>query len=260
MRSPLLEHLFDYAGVFPPAALAVPDAEAEYRGAVASEHGWVLGPMLTLASQRDQLVAPGNLGLVADAPIEPSDGPLAQVEAKVTAATAAERIAALRDAAPVIYVESTLAGDHAFLDAVAHARTDGVDARAKIRTGGATAAAFPSPGEVADFILACVSRGLPFKATAGLHHPVRQGSDVAEATEHGFLNMLAATRAAIAGDAEAVRATLAATEIAEFDITSASWRGVGADVPPEQLRATFTSIGSCSFYEPTGYLRELGML
>jgi hypothetical protein len=260
VRSVLLEQLFDYAGVFPPAALPVAEAEAEYRQAVASEHGWVLGPMLALASQRDELVDPGRVGLIADAPIDPAAGPLTQVEAKVTGDSAAARIAELQQLAPIVYVESTLSGDLSFLDAVAAARAAGADARAKIRTGGATAASFPSPDEVTGFILACVARALPFKATAGLHHPVRQQSAVPHATEHGFLNMLAATRAAIAGDRDAVRGALIASEIAAFDVPTATWRGVGADVDPAQVRATFTSIGSCSFYEPTGYLRDLGML
>jgi hypothetical protein len=89
---------------------------------------------------------------------------------------------------------------------------------------------------------------------------VRQQSAVPHATEHGFLNMLAATRAAIAGDRDAVRGALIASDIGAFDVPTATWRGVGADVDPAQVRATFTSIGSCSFYEPTGYLRDLGML
>ena len=39
-------------------------------------------------------------------------------------------------------------------------------------------------------IACCREAGVPFKATAGLHHPVRRGE------EHGFLNLLAATTAA----------------------------------------------------------------
>ena len=44
---------------------------------------------------------------------------------------------------------------------------------AKLRTGGVKPEAIPSVEEVAAFIRACADRRLAFKATAGLHHPVR---------------------------------------------------------------------------------------
>ena len=84
--------------------------------------------------------------------------------------------------------------DTALLDAVA---ANGL--RAKIRTGGVTAAAFPAAESVAQFIATCMARGLPFKATAGLHHPLRcvrpltyePGAE--QGTMHGFLNLFLMT-------------------------------------------------------------------
>ena len=176
------------------------------------------------------------------------------------ASTAAEAIAQLRDVAPVLYLESHDPTDLSFLEPIATARSVDVDVRAKIRTGGATADAFPSPAAVAAFLTACVARGIPCKATAGLHHPVRTPSDVPEATEHGFLNVLAAVRCALAGDAEATIAALETTDIEDFDVATATYRGVGADLDVAEIRDTFRSIGSCSVAEPTGYLEELGVL
>lgn len=261
MRSPLLEGLIDYAGVFPPASLSLADARAEYEATTAGAHGWVVGPMLVLASTLDDPALAGmdatRLGCVADE--VPSRG-VAQAERAVEAATAASTISELQEVTPVVYLESTDPADLAFLEPVATARAVGVDVRAKIRTGGESAPAFPSPAEVAVFIGACVAKGLPFKATAGLHHPIRTRSAVPDATEHGFLNMLAATRCALAGDVEATLAALETTAAEDIEVATATYRGVGADLDPAEVRATFRSIGSCSVDEPTSYLVDLGLL
>jgi hypothetical protein len=47
------------------------------------------------------------------------------------------------------------------------------NARAKIRTGGVTADVIPSVEQIAEFLAACAEANVPFKATAGLHHPLR---------------------------------------------------------------------------------------
>jgi hypothetical protein len=261
VRSPLLEELFDYAGVFPPAALPLEEARAEYEAAIASTHGWVVGPMLVLASTLEDPALRGmdraRLGAVAD--VIPRSS-VAQAESRVQASTTAARVAALEAVAPVIYLESTDPADLAFLEPIATARAVDVDVRAKIRTGGASADAFPSPAEVAAFIGACVTRDLPFKATAGLHHPLRTPSEVPDATEHGFVNLLAATRCALAGDPEATLAALASTDAEAFDLATATFRGVGSRLPAEEVRASFRSIGSCSTAEPTAHLADLGLL
>ena len=44
---------------------------------------------------------------------------------------------------------------------------------AKLRTGGVVEEAFPAVDKIAGFIARCAELGVPFKATAGLHHPLR---------------------------------------------------------------------------------------
>jgi hypothetical protein len=72
--------------------------------------------------------------------------------------------------------------------------------RAKYRTGGVEPQAFPSVEELAAFVIGCTQRGLAFKCTAGLHHAVRHTDPATGFTHHGFLNILAATRAARRGE------------------------------------------------------------
>src|SRR5690606_2555673 len=58
----------------------------------------------------------------------------------------------------------------------------------KFRCGGVTPDAFPSPEALGRALAACRDAGAPFKATAGLHHPVRHFSAEVGAPMHGFLN------------------------------------------------------------------------
>jgi hypothetical protein len=96
---------------------------------------------------------------------------------------------------------------------------------------------------VAAFFVAARDLELPFKATAGLHHPVRSEH------EHGFLNFLTAADLAAAGADEAeLRDVLAATDAAALGTGSAKGREL------------FVSIGSCSFSEPVEDLQGLGLL
>ncbi|MDJ0429161.1 hypothetical protein QNA19_24815, partial [Rhodococcus fascians] len=44
---------------------------------------------------------------------------------------------------------------------------------AKFRTGGVVAEAYPDEDELASALATVIASGVPFKATAGLHHAVR---------------------------------------------------------------------------------------
>ena len=129
--------------------------------------------------------------------------------------------------------------------------------RLKFRTGGVTADAFPDAAELAACIDAALDRELPFKCTAGLHQAIRH-RDTETGFEHlGFLNVLAATRAALDGHpADRVAAILDDHDpTGTLDLLAAA----GSD-GLESTRRWFTSFGSCSVTEPLEDLVALDLL
>ena len=121
-----------------------------------------------------------------------------------------------------------------------------VEGETKLRCGGARV---PSIEEVAEFIRTCRDRGTRFKATAGLHHALPT------AGEHGFLNLLAAC---VFGDEAEMLATRKIS--LDADAFRANGRVADADACASVRRSLFASIGSCSFAEPVGELKALGVL
>lgn len=144
----------------------------------------------------------------------------------------------------------------------------GGGARAKIRTGGTTPDSFPTSRQILSFMLACKREKVAFKATAGLHHPLRgsyrltyePGSDAG--TMYGFLNLFVA--AALVQKAEPETTVLQALEETEpgafrFSDDEIVWRGHRIDASElERVRGAFAvSFGSCSFREPVDELTRL---
>jgi hypothetical protein len=235
----LLENLIDYAGLFPPAALSMQDAVRNYARYRDGEYAWALGRFVVPEARVREV---------------PKEFPLSILGVDEVKATTAEEIAAFP---PGVYVEIA---DVTLLDAIAR---HGL--RAKIRTGGITADAFPAIGDVAGFLRACRSKGVAFKATAGLHHPLRcvkpltYEPDAPTGTMHGFLNVFLA--AALLDHAEEILGETDPDAFA-FDDEGASWRGhrVTTEALRTMRRDFATSFGSCSFEEPIGDLRALGWL
>jgi len=135
---------------------------------------------------------------------------------------------------------------------------------AKIRCGGLVAEAFPSVDAVAGFIAAAAAEGVAFKATAGLHHPVRHFNAATGFVMHGFLNLLAAAAFAPSSNAAELREIVAEEDPGAFafDDSGFVWRGRRANLDDlRRMRATaFVGYGSCSFSEPVDDLTALGML
>lgn len=136
----------------------------------------------------------------------------------------------------------------------------------KLRTGGTEATSVPTSELVASAIVACRTRGAVWKATAGLHHPLRHFDPGLGAMTHGFLNLFVA---AVLGhvhelDVRQTAEILDDDDPAEFRFTDEhlGWRHLTATT--SQIEAArergLRSFGSCSFDEPRDDLRALGLL
>lgn len=137
---------------------------------------------------------------------------------------------------------------------------------AKIRTGGVEAHMFPDSEKVATFISTCRKHRVPFKATAGLHHPVRHLDDTVQTRMHGFINVFAAAVLAFAQDVRdddllrMIECESAGPFV--FDDDAMAWSQYRADVSVIKSARTAAALGfgSCSFQEPVEDLIHLGWL
>jgi hypothetical protein len=240
----VLERLIDHAALFPPASMSLPDALAEDRRARESPHAAMLNRFVVPAARLRELPAeraPLSVVLAGaeDAELVAGADGVEAVELVLDGPRPrpADLVATYRALQPLgveTYFELVL--DESWRDSVPAAigAVAAVGGRVKLRCGGAS---IPSVEQVALVIACCREAGVPFKATAGLHHPVRRGE------EHGFLNLLAATTAA----PDQVQSVLTETDAAALPLS-------------DDGRALFTSFGSCSWEEPVEGLRELGFL
>lgn len=137
---------------------------------------------------------------------------------------------------------------------------------AKLRSGGAVEELFPTPARVATFIHWCTQLGVPFKATAGLHHPFRHMDPATGFVQHGFVNLLGAAVLSSAHDLDpdAIEEIVSDQDPDSFSLTPErfSWRSNSAsesDIAAARANL-FTSYGSCSFAEPVEDLTALGIL
>lgn len=135
----------------------------------------------------------------------------------------------------------------------------------KLRCGGVEAHMFPTIEQAARALHLCVSRDVAFKATAGLHHPVRHFNDGVNCRMHGFLNVFGS---AILGKThqwpeETYRKMLGDEQASNFIFTDAgfSWGDAetGIDHITKIRTELATSYGSCSFMEPLEDLEALGL-
>ena len=290
----LLRGAVDYAGLFPPAGLPMPDAVAQYARHHGEASAWMLGRFVLPAARLgefERVAAPylpreiaswWALSALLGSDLEEDVVRVQEFNERRDARQGAALVDtvelkahAVRDvvhAGSILhgqfdtYMEIPVSEDPAELvEAIASAR-----AKAKIRTGGTTADAFPPSAHVVRFIARCIANRVPFKATAGLHHPLRAEyrltyePDAPRGMMYGFLNMMLATAALHAG----ARQPEAVAVLEEQRADAIEFRGDGARVrdrfiPLAALQAardSMASFGSCSFAEPVADLETLALL
>lgn len=297
----LLENLIDYAGLFPPAELPMADAVKNYAAYRQSEYSWMLGKFIVPASRLEEFEQAAaefwpqdtesgfwKLSVLGGANLKDdlaninrfsrrhSFGEQAAAVMIDTIEFKASTVAEIQDAMHVMhptltcFIEIPIADDPERLTELLRAIGE-EGAFAKVRTGGITANAFPSAENLARFIAASAEEDVAFKATAGLHHPLRSMNrltyqpDSASAMMHGFLNVFLAAAFAQSGTSfgqlvEILDETsLEAFRIEERSIT---WRDEMLVVGHiRNARHLFSmSFGSCSFTEPIEDLQRLHLL
>lgn len=283
----LLAGIVDYAGLFPPAELDMRAAVRNYAEYRASDDAWMLGrfvvPVARLDDFRDALAgavsrdtpdwrvaAIGGADLATDAARVQSFNAAHAVPATIDCVEA--KVASVDDVARAADVMRGLeffaelpgrSDPRALVEALAARRL-----KAKIRTGGVTGDAFPDAPSIVRFIRACDQARVPFKATAGLHHPLTAvyplTYEPTSATHRmfGFVNVFLAPAFLAADVAEdEVCQLLDESDPAAFTITDSTivWRGRAVDVDQiERARDCLAcSFGSCSFREPVDGLHTL---
>lgn len=289
----LMKRMIDYAGLFPPAELDMQSAVANYATYHDSDVAWALGRFIVPISRlgdfetATQHVLPGDpgaalwhLSVLGTADLE-SD--LTAIQAfnqhharrtvidtiELKASQPDEIVVAMRMLPEQLtpYFEIPIADDPTELIA-AIGQAGG---RAKVRTGGTTQNMFPDPADLLHFIGACVAAQVPFKATAGLHHPLRSQyrltykPDSERGTMYGFLNVFLSAAFLAAGMHvdEAMQVLIEASPAAfQFDDSGIGWRGrrlTGESLASMRERLAI-SFGSCSFQEPIDDLKAMKLL
>lgn len=304
----LLSSIVDYAGLFPPAKLDMAPAVANYAKYRVGEHAWMLGRFIVPAVRLEEFEAAAEpllpraetadlnktgslepwrisalIGEDLDGEIDrifafnrrhdPSAGGVGlavvdAIELKASSALSIDKAMGIIPEQLEPFFEIPIDADpRGLITAIA-----GTGARAKVRTGGVTPDAFPQAGHLARFLSLCAAADVPFKATAGLHHPVcgefplTYEAGGPRGMMYGFLNVFLAAafvRSARMSAEDAAR-VIAEKDRAAFKLepSGASWRDRKLDnTRLAHVRETFAlSFGSCSFEEPVADLKGMGMV
>ncbi len=290
----LLARVVDYAGLFPPARLSMGDAVRAYADYREGSEAWMLGRFIVPAGRLEEFDEAGGeilpqaasrswaLSALLGADAELDAGSIGRFNDRhrdVRRGAVHVDTVELRATRPdeIVAVGEFVGGYDAFVEVPVVedpgpliAAIGEIGAKAKIRTGGLTPDAIPGPRHVVRFLRRCLEHEVAFKATAGLHHPLRAEYPLTyepgapRAVMYGFLNVLLAAALMRAGldDAGALDLLDERDPLAiRVDADRIAWHGHSVDVEALRLaRHDAVSFGACSFNEPVDDLRRLGLL
>lgn len=289
----LLGEIVDYAGLFPPSALSMKEAVANYAKYKNGDYNWMLGRFVVPAGRLDEFLENARdystkdendgwrLSVLASGDINETLRRIVDfnkknapyfvcdaLEAKAASSAQIEEFAEQIPSTLTAYFEVPVQEN--LVDLITTLAINGQ--RAKIRTGGITPEAFPAIKAIIRFVRICVAANVPFKATAGLHHPIRcykpltYAAEAPEGMMNGFLNLFLAAGFARAGLKPNILEELLEDEFEEnfeFEESGVWWRqeyflnNTQLGILRERNAVSF---GSCSFEEPIEDLHEIGLL
>ena len=207
----LLSELIDYAGLFPPAALSMQATVKNYARYIEGENSrmlarfvlplsrlgefekeakeflsnstvWRLSALCGASDEEMKMIADFNLRYEGKAIID-------AIETKANNEGEIQKVSNAYEQVSLIFCEIPIMETN-LINAIADA-----GCYAKARTGGVKQDMFPTAEEIVRFIFACHQSNTAFKATAGLHHPLRcvkpltYEEDAEQGKMHGFLNV-----------------------------------------------------------------------
>jgi len=219
----LFHALFDDAAVFPPGLAPLPRAVTDHVARQLTSHADLVGPLLLPASAIEDFLRLDRPRQVDVASIEVPGG----------------------------------SGQERALSDIQERPDDPNPVQAKFRTGSTPDSPVPSPTELATFIRGCVDHDLGFKLTGGLHRAISHTNAEGE-DQFGFLNVIAATRWALAHGAEVPEMESLLSQRDPVPIMDIITRMSEADA--SVVRAFFTAYGCCGVMDPIGDLAALGLI
>lgn len=289
----LLNKIVDYAGLFPPSQVTMAEAVLNYATYRNSNYNWMLGRFVVPVARLDEFLENAEefighdtnsgwrLAVLAGEDIYQTVRQIEDFNARNAPHVICDTLEVRANTESKI--ENTVNVLPSFLTAyfeipIDERLPDLVTAlalhgqRAKIRTGGVTTQDFPPTRAIVRFIRACVSANVPFKATAGLHHPIRcfkpltYAPDAPRGTMNGFLNLSLATGFAREGFKPTILEEILEDEFEEsfeFSDSGVAWHQdyfLSSQSLAALREKSFISFGSCSFDEPVADLQKIGLL